>query len=143
MRPLFSTTSVFLLCMCSSMPALSESEMDSPWPREIVTSKGTVVIYQPQPHTLDGNHLEGRAAVALELNDSDAPVFGAVWLSARLVTDRAERTATLADISVTRTRFPEQDGALATDRPEPRPGCQRHRDPRDAPAPKAHRRKRG
>ncbi len=68
-----------------------------------------MIIYQPQPETLDGNKLDGRAAVAIEENGSDGPVFGAVWFTARLETDRTDRTATLVDVSVTRTRFPERD----------------------------------
>ena len=82
---------------------------ESPWPREIDTPNGTVVIYQPQPEKFNDNRLEGRAAVAIELKDSKEPVFGAVWFKARLDTDRAERTATVEDVSVTQVRFPEQD----------------------------------
>jgi hypothetical protein len=68
-----------------------------------------VVIFQPQPEKLDGNLLKGRAAVAVELKGSSEPVFGAVWFQARLDTDRAERTATIADVSVTRVHFPDQN----------------------------------
>ena len=88
-------------------------EPESPWPREIQTKKGTVVMYQPQSDSLEGNIVAGRSALAIELNDSEAPVFGVVWFNARLDTDREERIATLVDITVTQTRFPEQDEALA------------------------------
>ncbi len=80
----------------------------SDWPREIVTTKGVVVIYQPQPEKLDGNMLKVRAAVGIEL-EGKAPVFGAVWFEARLETDRAERTALITDLTVTDVRFPNQD----------------------------------
>jgi hypothetical protein len=53
--------------------------------------------------------LNARAAVSIDVDNAGNPVFGVVWFSARLETDRVERTATLADISVTRTRFPQQD----------------------------------
>jgi hypothetical protein len=79
------------------------------WPREIDTPRAKVVIYQPQPEKLQGNRLDARAAVAIEFKDKSEPVFGAVWFQARLDTDREERTATIADISVTQVRFPEQD----------------------------------
>jgi hypothetical protein len=88
-------------------------ETDNPWPREIQTKKGTVVMYQPQSDSLEGNIVAGRAALAIELKDSEAPVFGVVWFDARLDTDREERIATLVDITVTRTHFPDQDEALA------------------------------
>jgi len=100
---------------CFATTAFGQEQADNPWPREIPTSHGTVVFYQPQPEKLDGNRLDGRAAVALEINGSEQPVFGAVWFSARLETDREERTATLTDVTVTRTRFPEQDEAKAAE----------------------------
>jgi hypothetical protein len=79
------------------------------WPREIRVPEGTVVIYQPQPEKLDGNRLMARAAVAVKLKSSKEPVFGAIWFDARLDTDRATRTAIIADVSVIRVRFPNQD----------------------------------
>ena len=100
---------------CFATTAFGQEQADNPWPREIPTPQGTVVFYQPQPDKLDGNRLDGRAAVALEINGSKEPVFGAVWFSARLETDREERTATLTDVTVTRTRFPEQDEAKAAE----------------------------
>jgi hypothetical protein len=87
-----------------------EDAVDS-WPREISVPQGEVVIYQPQPEKLEGNQLKARAAVSVELKGANEPVFGAVWFEARMDTDRAERTATIADVSVTQVRFPEQDDA--------------------------------
>lgn len=98
-----------LICFLTTMPVWAEENVDGGWPREIETPQGTVVIYQPQPEKLDGNQLKGRAAVAVELKESTEPVFGAVWFEARLETDRAERTATMADVTITQVRFPEQD----------------------------------
>ena len=87
----------------------SQNEEGNEWPKEITVPKGKVVIYQPQSETLDGNTLAGRAAVAVEETGADNPIFGVVWFSTRLETDRADRTATLADVTVTRTRFPDGD----------------------------------
>ncbi len=81
----------------------------SAWPREIVVPQGKVVVYQPQPEKLEGNHLETRTAVSVELEGSEGPVFGVVWSRARLETDRAERIATIADLEITRVRFSELD----------------------------------
>ena len=101
------------LLACLLWPSLAWAQEDASggWPREITVSQGVVVIYQPQPEKLDGDRLKVRAAVAVELKGSSEPVFGALWLDARLETDRAERTATVVDVSVTRVRFPEQDEA--------------------------------
>ena len=113
MRHIDLTTTVTLICLQAAMPAFAQDDVDNPWPREIQGPRGTVVIYQPQPEQLDGNQLDARAAVSIEIKDSEGPVFGAVWFTARLETDRAERSATIANISVTRTRFPEQDETKA------------------------------
>ena len=44
----------------------------------------------------------------MTLAGTDEPVYGAVWLKSRLVTDRDDRMATIEDISVERMRFAEQ-----------------------------------
>ena len=113
MKQFFLATIATLGCLFGATAAYCQDEVDNPWPREIQLEQGTVLIYQPQSEKLDGNQLDARAAVSVELKDSAGPVFGVVWITTRLETDRAERTATLADISVTRTRFPEQDEAKA------------------------------
>lgn len=105
MAGIFFLTAV---CLLSVSPGWAQEESNG-WPREISISEGIVVIYQPQPEKLDGNQLKGRAAVSVELKESSEPVFGAVWFEARLETDRAERTATIANVSVTQVRFPKQD----------------------------------
>jgi len=82
---------------------------DGDWPREIQISEGVVVMYQPQPESLNGNLLIGRAAVSVEIKDAKDPVFGAIWFEAQLDTDRAERIANITEVSVTRVRFPAED----------------------------------
>jgi len=77
------------------------------WPQEIDAPEGTIVIYQPQPESLKGNVLTGRAAVALNIKGKKDPVFGAVWFSAKLDTDRAAGIATARDIKVTQVRWPD------------------------------------
>ena len=100
------------VCWCQLRRVLAQEGVAGDWPREIKTSEGTVIIYQPQPEKLDGNQLKSRAAVAVELKDSKDPVFGAVWFDARLETDRAERMATIVDVKVTQARFPKQNKQL-------------------------------
>ena len=77
------------------------------WPREIVTNRGVIVMYQPEPERLDQNMLRVRAAVGIERPEKET-VFGVVWIEARLETDREERTALIADLDVTDVRFPDQ-----------------------------------
>jgi hypothetical protein len=54
-------------------PASSEDVPDSPWPREIQATQGTVLMYQPQPQQLDGIQLEPSAAVSATLVGTDEP----------------------------------------------------------------------
>ena len=95
--------------LLAAAPAWAQTDSPGTWPREIEIPQGVVVMYQPQPERLEGNLLEARTAVGVELKGSSEPVFGAVWFEAHLDTDRAERTATITDVSVTRIRFPTED----------------------------------
>ena len=108
-----STVALALVFLGTSVPGLCQEESSDPWPREIQTNKGTVVMYQPQADALEGNIITGRSAIAVELNDAETPIFGVVWFEGRLDTDREERIATLVDITVTRSRFPDQDEAMS------------------------------
>lgn len=76
------------------------------WPRIIETEKGKITVYQPQLESFSGDRLNARAAVSVTLKDKNVPVFGAVWIKARVATDRNARTITLLEIDVTDSRFP-------------------------------------
>ena len=47
-----------------------------------------------------------RAAVSIKPNGADEPIFGAIWLAARVSTDRENRTVTLRQLAVTDAKFP-------------------------------------
>ena len=78
---------------------------DEDWPRKIKTSKGLVVLYQPQVDTLEGDLLFARSAVSVKPKGQDEPIFGAAWLEARIDTDLDSRTVSLDQIRVPRVRF--------------------------------------
>ena len=109
MRKSSAATTIILLGFLYPLTVFSQDEGAEGWPKEITIPQGKVIIYQPQSEELVGNKLAGRAAVAIEEKGSDAPVFGAIWFTARLETDRADRTAILVDVTVTNTRFPDRD----------------------------------
>ena len=55
------------------------------WPRTVPTSGGgKLTMYEPQPESLAGNQLTGRAAVSVRKSASDEPVFGVVFFTATL-----------------------------------------------------------
>ena len=108
----------FAALIALPLHALVAGAQDIEWPKELETESGTVVVYQPQIEALDGNSLDAMAAVAVKTRaNGGVPVFGAVWIQARLDTDRNTRTATIRDISITDVRFAdatdEDKGKLA------------------------------
>ena len=77
------------------------------WPRQVTLPQGTLVVYQPQLESFEGDKLTGRAAVAAVKKGSDTPIFGAVWLSARADIDREKRTVKLLEVKVSKAKFPD------------------------------------
>lgn len=81
------------------------------WPQEVTADEGTIIVYQPQPESLDGNVLKGRAAMSLELKGREEPIFGALWFESRIDTDRDTGVALIRDLKVTNVRWPESRDA--------------------------------
>jgi hypothetical protein len=91
-----------VLLLCGSL----QGAADPDWPRQIDAPEATIVLYQPQPESFKGNILSGRTAIAVTLKGSTNPLYGTVWMSSRVETDRDQRTVTIADLTVTRLKFP-------------------------------------
>ncbi len=87
--------------------ATSAHGQDISWPQELSGNDGAVLlIYQPQVEVFTGNSLEARAAVSVKMPASgNTPVFGAIWIEARLDTNRDTRTAVIRDIEISDVRF--------------------------------------
>lgn len=81
------------------------------WPQELTMEKGTLVIYQPQPESLKGKTLTGRAAMSMELENNDAPVYGVFWFSSQIETDRDTDSVTISDIKVNKVGWPDSKAA--------------------------------
>lgn len=81
------------------------------WPQEITAPEGTIIVYQPQPESLVGNVLTGRAAMSLQLKDNSDPIFGAFWFTAKIDTDRDAGTAIVRSVDVTEVRWPDSKDA--------------------------------
>lgn len=98
-------TSIFLAIAMTAAPAFAVLE----WPQSITAEEGTIVVYQPQPEALDGNIITGRAAISLELKNSEDLIFGAMWFSATL--DVSGDVATVRDLKVTDVTWPNSNDA--------------------------------
>jgi len=108
-RYCFQTAIMGLFFLQAITLSFGEPDTTSAWPQAIHAPKAEILIYQPQPEILKNNILNGRFAISLELKGKKEPVFGAVWFSAQLETDRSKRTATLEKITIKRIRFPDQN----------------------------------
>ena len=62
--------------------------------------------WSPSPATSSN-----RAAVSVTVTGEETPVFGAVWFSARVATDIAERLVAFEEIKVSAVRFPTGEEA--------------------------------
>ncbi|HEY3406525.1 MAG TPA: hypothetical protein VGK59_24220 [Ohtaekwangia sp.] len=77
------------------------------WPKEIVTKNKTVInVYQPQPESLSGNKVEGRAAFSAQESGKGDLLFGVFWYTASIVTNRDDRTVTLESILIKDVKLP-------------------------------------
>jgi hypothetical protein len=81
------------------------------WPREIPSSEGLITMYQPQLEKYSGNTLRARAAVSIIPTGEVEPIFGAIWVSCRVFTDRPSRTVRLEEMEVRRIKFPARTKA--------------------------------
>ena len=96
---------VLLAGLIGIVSVAQSQEID--WPKELSGDDDIVVlIYQPQVEVFTGNHLEARAAVSVKTPASgNVPVFGAIWIKAKLDTNRDTRTAVIRDIEISDVRI--------------------------------------
>ena len=98
---------VLALILALGGQAVMAQESKDAWPKRFKHPKGTVVMYQPQMEDFKDDVLTARAAVSVKTKEMKAPVFGAVWLSGRVLTDRDTRMATIDEVKVMDAKFPD------------------------------------
>ena len=91
--------------------ARAQSNVVTSWPLSMQTPAGNIEVYEPQSESFTSDLLTARAAVSVTPTGSpaDQPVFGAIWFSARVSTDRDARTVTILDMQVRKVVFPTSD----------------------------------
>ncbi|MFN5356297.1 MAG: hypothetical protein ACK5CT_06795 [Bacteroidota bacterium] len=107
LRPLILS---FILTLASSMCQAQEHPAN--WPKEVPTSQGTIVLYQPQPQELNGNDLSGTAAFSILPVGKKEPLFGALFFVADLEFDRDNHLYSVRTATVTNVRFSDQDSTI-------------------------------
>jgi hypothetical protein len=104
-----SILKIFLLSSC--LLAFGFSQAADEWPKLINTNNGTQIkVYQPEPESFKGNILMFRSAISILENGSNDPVFGAFWGTAKVETDRDNRSLTINSLDVTSIRIPAIEG---------------------------------
>jgi hypothetical protein len=106
-----STSRAISVFIATGLLVYSATAAAIDWPQEVTAEEGTIVVYQPQPESLRGNVLTGRAAMSLELNGRDDPIFGAFWFEAKIDNDSDAGVATIRNLKVTNVRWPESKDA--------------------------------
>ncbi|MBP8823903.1 MAG: hypothetical protein KBH07_09675 [Flavobacteriales bacterium] len=100
------------LLLSTGAPALlaphqaSAQEAPSTWPLVFAAGTDQVQVFKPQPESFDGTSFTARAAVALQRQQDESPVFGAIWGNGVLAVDRTSRQGELTSFQVTDLRFP-------------------------------------
>jgi hypothetical protein len=100
---------VLVIALLIFAPRMHAQETNFDWPRQIDSSIGQIIMYEPQPDSLDGDTLSGRAAISLQRPSEKEPVFGALWFRSQVAVDRDEGTVTFINIKVLRVRFPDAE----------------------------------
>ena len=58
-----------------------------PWPRQFKVTNATLVVYQPQVESWEGNTLRFRSAVAVGPTGAKDETFGVIWATVRTQVD--------------------------------------------------------
>jgi len=86
------------------------------WPKDVALSGGgKVTVYEPQPESLSGNKTTGRAAVSYRKTANAEPIFGAIFYTAIMSTDKDNRMAELESLDVTNAKFTGIDDQAQVD----------------------------
>lgn len=117
---LVSTMKTFLTLLVAGavcfpiLPTYAESGKDvAPevhklnWPRVFTNNPNmTLTMYQPEIEKWEGNTFNARSAISVQPKGQDTPIFGVVWLTARIDVDKGAGIITLSDIKFTKLSFP-------------------------------------
>jgi len=101
----------FALGLLAVVVPAAEAELVS-WPQQLDGENGaTVIIYQPQVESFSGNSIEARAAFSVKAPATEnVPVFGAIWIEAKIDVDRDARTAVIRDVNIGDIRLADASG---------------------------------
>jgi hypothetical protein len=89
------------------------SKAHAQWPKEIKAKNGALItVYQPQPESMKGDKMDGRAAFSAKEKPTDELIFGVFWYTSKIVTNRDTRTVILESINVQDIKLPGVDDTV-------------------------------
>jgi hypothetical protein len=97
----------------AAAPAAPAPPLPTVWPRDFDAAQQHIEIFQPQVEVWNGNHLEGRAAIAVGAKDS-TPDYGVAHFVARAEIDKTSSTVQLRDIVFDKVDMPANPNASAS-----------------------------
>ncbi|MEI7492728.1 MAG: carbohydrate-binding family V/XII [Bacteroidota bacterium] len=103
----------FLAAALFIMPFTSQAQ--DTWPRKFSTDWAKLIVYQPQTDSAKGDHLYSRAAISIITKTNKSPAFGAIWMDAKLVTDKEKGICTVSQVKLINVRFPRIDTLNASE----------------------------
>ncbi|MEO6848878.1 MAG: hypothetical protein ABI443_14125 [Chthoniobacterales bacterium] len=104
---------LLLLVTTISLATFEVHAQEAPsWPRTLSSSSGAISIYEPQVDSFNQSTLTAHAAISLTPSGQNAPIFGAIWFTANVVTNRENRTVQILNLQITNSRFPQADESL-------------------------------
>ncbi len=112
MRRLFVLFMVFAIALAVTSGAFAQPDtsgatpVNDQWPREFKLKKATLLLYQPQINSWEGNILNFRAVVGVTPKGSKEEIFGVIWGTTRTEVDRVARMVLLEDLTLTESKFP-------------------------------------
>jgi len=110
MKNFFFTFLVLTVLGFSTLLKAQETENSDPgknWPREINVSNAVITIFQPQLESFNGNKIKVRAAISVLKKGEKEPEYCAVWIDAKVKTDKSKRTASFEDIKIDKFAYPD------------------------------------
>ncbi len=98
----FWRSGLFGFCFLFTMMANGQTS----WPKTVeLSAAASVTVYQPQPEKLDGNLLTGRSAFSVKRKSGDEPVFGVLWFTTEIETNRDNRMVLFNTMTITHIRL--------------------------------------
>jgi hypothetical protein len=99
-----------------SSASMFAQDSSSYWPREINTSEGKMIVYQPQPETMKDNLVTGVWAFSITPNGKTEPVFGAMFFEATINIDKDTRLYVLQSLEIPNIKLSTDESLVNADK---------------------------